>query len=97
MDAQTDALNNVLRCEMTAVNQQFIHVLALRAWGDDETAARIMQVDEVDFPNAMRIMDYLVEKGTPVTILSEHFTPGTNYNCILLSEQTIEQRLTAAI
>ncbi len=97
MDIQSDSLNGVLRCEMTAVNQQFVHVLALRQWGDDETAERIMQVDRVDFPNAMRIIDYLVETETPIGLVSDRFTPGANYRSILLSEQTIEQRLSAAI
>jgi bacterioferritin (cytochrome b1) len=97
MDTQSDSLNDVLRCEMTAVNQQFIHVLALREWGDDETADRIMQVDRVDFPNAMRIIDYLVETKTPIDLVSDRFTPGANYESILLSEQTIERRLSAAI
>ncbi|MEE8273139.1 MAG: hypothetical protein V3R88_00485, partial [Alphaproteobacteria bacterium] len=82
---------------MTAVTQQFIHVLALREWGDDETAGRIMQVDRVDFPNAMRIIDYLVETETPIGLVSDRFAPGANYRSILLSEQTIEQRLSAAI
>ena len=39
MATQAESLNDVLRWEMTAVDQQFIHVLALRQWGDDETAA----------------------------------------------------------
>ena len=97
MDTNSDSLNGVLRCEMTAVNQQFIHVLALREWGDDETAERIMQVDRVDFPNAMRIIDYLVEAETPISLVSDRFAPGTNYKSILLSEQTVEQRLSAAV
>jgi hypothetical protein len=79
------------------VNQQFIHVLALREWGDDETADRIMEVDFVDFPNAMRIIDYLVETGTPIAVGSGRFTPGTDYRSILLSEQAMELRLSAAI
>ena len=97
MDAQTDSLNDVLRCEMTAVNQQFIHFLALRKWGDDEIADRIMQVDLIDFPNAMRIIDYLVETKTPISLGPGNFTPGTGHRSILLSEQAIERQLSAAI
>ena len=97
MDTKSDSLNGVLRCELTAVIQQFIHVLALREWGDNETAERIMQVDRIDFPNAMRIVDYLVETETPNGLVSDRFTPGANYRSILLSEQTIELRLSAAI
>ena len=97
MATQSDPLTDVLRCEMTAVNQQFIHFLALREWGDDETAERIMRVDRVDFPNAMRIIDYLVETKTPIAIASGSCTPGTNYRDILLSEQTMERQISAAI
>ncbi len=97
MDTKSDSLNGVLRCELTAVIQQFIHVLALREWGDNETAERIMQVDRVDFPNAMRIIDYLVETETPIGLVSDRVAPGADYRSILLSEQTIEQRLSAAI
>ncbi len=97
MQTQSQSLNSVLRCELTAVIQQFIHVLALREWGDNETAERIMQVDRVDFPNAMRIIDYLVETETPIGLVSDRVAPGADYRSILLSEQTIEQRLSAAI
>jgi bacterioferritin (cytochrome b1) len=97
MATQSDSLNDMLRCEMTAVDQQFIHVLALRQWGDDKTAERIMQIDQVDFPNAMRIIDYLVETKTPITLASGSCTPGTSYRDILLSEQTVERQLSAAI
>ena len=87
----------LLRCELTAVNQQFIHVLALRDWGYTEVAERIMAVDYVDFPNAMRIIDYLVQERLPVQLTSERPTPGTSYNSILLSESALEQRLCATI
>lgn len=97
MATQSDSLTDVLRTEMTAVNQQFIHVLALREWGDDETAERIMRIDRVDFPNAMRIIDYVVETKTPIAIASGSCTPGTDYRSILLSEQTMERQLSAAI
>lgn len=97
MATQAESLNDVLRWEMTAVDQQFIHVLALRQWGDDETAERIMRIDRVNFPNAMRIIDYLVETKTPIAIGSASCTPGTSYKDILLSEQTIERQLSAAI
>jgi bacterioferritin (cytochrome b1) len=82
---------------MTAVNQQFIHVLALRDWGYAETAERIMEVDRADFPNAMQIIDYLVETEAPILLASDPPTPGTNHRSILVSEQAMEQRLFAAI
>ncbi len=97
MDTQSESLNKILRCEMTAVNQQFIHVLALRDWGFSETAERIMAVDYVDFPNAMRIIDHLVQTGAPIVLTADHFTPGTSLRDILISEQALEQRFVAAI
>ena len=97
MPTQSDSLNSVLRCEMTATHQQFIHILALREWGEQETAARIAQVDNVDFPNAMRIIDYMVETGTPIDLAPDPFMPGTDYRRILISERTMERRLSAAL
>ena len=97
MDTQTDSLNDLLRCELTAVHQQFIHFLALREWGDDEIADRILKTDMIDFPNAMRMIDYLVETKTPIGIGPGEFTPGTDRRSILLSEQTMERQLSAAI
>lgn len=97
MGTQTESLNKILRCEMTAVNQQFIHVLALRDWGFVETAERIMEVDYVDFPNAMRIIDHLVQTGTPIVLASGRLTPGTSHRDILVSEHALEQRLFATI
>ena len=97
LKSECEHLNRVLRCELTAVNQQFIHVLALRDWGYAEAAERIMEVDYVDFPNAMRIIDYLVRARLPVLLPSERPTPGTTYEGILVSENALEQRLLAAI
>jgi len=97
MQTQTECLNSVLRCELTAVNQQFIHILALRKWGDKETAARITQVDNIDFPNAMRIIDHMVQTKTPIDLVPGPFLPGANYRAILISEQVVERRLVAAI
>ena len=97
MDTQSESLNKILRCEMTAVNQQFIHVLALRDWGFTETAERIMAVDYIDFPNAMRIIDHLVRTGAPIVLAADHFTPGTRHRSILAAEHALEQRFFAVI
>jgi bacterioferritin (cytochrome b1) len=91
------ALIDVLRSELTAVNQQFVHVLALRTWGDTATAARIMEVDAVDFPAAMRIIDHLVDTGQEIDLRSEDVVPGDNRQAILAAEQRHEQRLAAIL
>ena len=97
MDRQAKALNQLLRCELTAVHQQFTHVLALREWGETETAARIMEVDRVDFPNAMRILAFLVETGAPLDLAPDPFVPGGGVREVLRAEQAVERRLSTAI
>ena len=97
MDEQTEALNLLLRCQLTAVNQQFTHVLALRAWGEAEIAERIMEVDMIDFPNAMGILDHLVATGTPLALAPDPFAPGQNATDVLRAEQAVERRLGAAL
>jgi len=97
MDEHADSLNRVLRDEMTAVHQQFIHILALRDWGEAEAAERIMAVDRIDFPNAMRIVDYLVETEKPVVLPPDRVVPGRDYRSILAAEWAMEQRLCATL
>ena len=91
------SLQNVLRHELNAVNQQFIHILALREWGRPDAASRIMQVDNIDFPNVMKIIDYCISNGSEMDLDPADFSPGTDYRSILVAEQIIEERLLAAI
>ena len=88
-----DLLRSLLRAELTAVNQQFIHVLALRRLGDQARAARIYEVDVVDFPNAMRILDRLAASGEPIGLPSELPEPGRPLTALLQAELRIEDRL----
>lgn len=97
MSTSPESLVELLRQELSAVNQQFFHILALRELDQQETAARIAQVDNIDFPNAMKIIDYLVSTKTPFSLGGAEFSPGTDYPSILKSEQALEQRLMAAI
>ena len=93
-------LNAVLPFELMAVQQHFIHVLILKTWSAPEVAAGIMAIDEVDLPNAMRIVDLLVSLGkTP--ILNDHPkiqidqmpTPGSTFEGIFSAERAIEVKL----
>ena len=97
MDPQIESLNRLLRCEMTAVHQQFIHVLVLRDWGETESAERIMKVDRVDFPNAMKIIDYLVSVKAPINLHGTDFKPGRTHHGILAAEFDVEQRFAEVI
>lgn len=88
-----DALRKLLRAELTAVNQQFIHVLALKRLGHDAMADRIYEVDVVDFPNAMRIIDHLVALDGDVHLPLEMPQPGFPMTGLLQAELQIEARM----
>ncbi len=95
--AVSAALNRLLRAELTAVNQQSVHLLALRRWGGAELEARIRDVDREDFPATLEIIEHLVAAGLPLTIASEGFVPGAFERAILLAEQRAEAGLVAAV
>ena len=90
------ALNRLLRAELTAVNQQSVHLLALRCWGSRELEARIRDVDRADFPATLAIIDHMVAVGLPITIESEGFAAGATERAILLAEQRAEASLASA-
>ncbi len=97
-------LEAILRVELEAVQQHFIHVLMLKVWGDDDLAAAITAADEVDLPNAMRLVDLLVADGTaPALALDSgcfvtHMPkPGGTPDEIIAAEIRVERRLTDAL
>ena len=55
MPNDTSDLDAVLAWQLAAVEQHFIHILTLKAWGDEEIARAIAAVDEVDLSNALRL------------------------------------------
>ena len=92
--------NRVLGVQLAAVQQHFIHVLMLRVWNEKAVADRIMSIDAVDLPNAMRIVDHVVSTGRPPTLASDHRTlagdmpgPGENLNAVYAAEERLEYRL----
>jgi len=92
--------NLVLGLQLTAVQQHFIHVLMLRAWGEEAAAERIASIDAVDLPNAMRIVDYVVSTGHVPTLASDHRTlaenmpePGDGLNAVWAAETKLEFRM----
>jgi len=97
MQTDPDALLDLLRCELDATNQQFVHILALGLWGEKEAVKRITEVDDVDFSNAMRIIDYLLATNTPISLPAGGFVPGTDYASILVAEREMEVRMAAAL
>lgn len=91
--AERLALKRLLRTQLTAVNQQFVHILALRGWGETEAAERIAAIDSVDFPVAMKIMGHLVAVGEPLGLGCADFAPGDTLPEICAAELEIERRM----
>lgn len=92
MTLDSRLLHQLLRFQLDATHQQFMHVLALRQWQDHDAAARITALDDIDFPGAMRIIDHLVAQQIPVTLTPANFSPGQDYATILRAEQELEKR-----
>ena len=70
-EAVLRSFSRVLRLQLAAVQQHFIHVLQLRAWKEEAVADRITSIDAVDLPNAMRIVDCLVSTGHLPSLASD--------------------------
>lgn len=92
MTPSQESLKQILSLQLTAVNQQFTHILALRRWGLAATAKRIAAVDYVDFPVAMKIIDYLVASDVALDMQPPGFAPGACEQSILRAEQDLERR-----
>ena len=97
-------LNNVLPLQLMAVQQHFIHVIILKCWGAHEISQGIITIDEVDLPNAMKIVDLLVKFGNPPEIgfslqsqLDQMPAAGNSYTNIFTAERFIEKRLVCAL
>ena len=58
-----DHLNAVLRWDLTAVDQYFLHIMVWHAWGDGDTARDVARVNNADVANAMRVLDQIVTTG----------------------------------
>ncbi|MCY4451050.1 MAG: hypothetical protein OXC01_03785 [Immundisolibacterales bacterium] len=72
-------LSRVLRLQLAAVQQHFIHVPPLGAWKEEAVADRIVAIDAVDLPNAMRIVNCRVSTGHLLALFStrEAWTPAS--------------------
>ena len=90
-------LLDILRAELDATNHQFTHILVLQHRGQETEAARITEIDNIDFVNAMRIVDHLVAGGSPFTLDEPVFAPGADLPAILQAEKASEKRLLTAL
>ncbi|MEM7225526.1 MAG: hypothetical protein AAF495_21290 [Pseudomonadota bacterium] len=97
MSAEPTDLNAVLAWQLAAVEQHFIHVLTLKAWGDEESIRAIAAVDEVDLPNALRILDLMVSNGHLPDLGACRISPGASHGEIFAAERRIEAELSAAL
>jgi bacterioferritin (cytochrome b1) len=92
MKNDLENLTRLLRIELTAVHQQFFHMLALRQWNNKDLLRRITEVDTEDFRNAMQIIDLLVSRELPITLASHQFCPGSDIASVAKAEFRIEQK-----
>ncbi len=90
MSADHAKLGALLRIELTAVHQQFFHILTLQQWHEKTIVARLTAVDVEDFKNAMQIIDQLVAEGCSMYLESHRFTPGSDIVAILRAEHRLE-------
>lgn len=94
---ETIDLLRLLRAELTAVHQQFCHMLALRQWERSELLDRITAIDTVDFKNAMLIIDLLVSRQAKISLPSHQLRPGPDIASIVSSELLMERHLQEVI
>ena len=94
------SLSRVLRAQLAAVQQHFIHVLLLRTWREEAVADRITSIDAVDLPNAMRIVDSLVSAGHLPALAGDRATlardtpePGASPGAVVAAELALDLRL----
>ena len=99
-EAVLRSFSRVLRLQLAAVQQHFIHVLLLRAWKEEAVADRITSIDAVDLPNAMRIVDCLVSAGHLPALASDRETlagdmpqPGASLDAVFAAELELDLRL----
>ena len=50
-------------------------------------------VDDIDFPNAMKVVDYLVENRAPIEIAGDTFQPGYDLPSAMAAEAEMESRM----
>ncbi len=92
MDIELDSLKTLLRTELTAVHQQFFHILVLRQRRHHgELLDRIVAIDQQDFRNAMQIIDLLVYRQVPIDLPTQRFFPGSDVASILAAEFQVER------
>ncbi len=88
-----EPLTRLLRVELTAVHQQFFHMLALKQWKNEEELGRVTEIDTEDFQNAMQIIDTLVSRKQPIHLGAHQFVPGSDLATVLYAENRMEEQV----
>lgn len=97
MDPVTASLTRLARAQLTAVNQQFSHMLILHQWGRHSVAEAIKRADDADFASSMAVLEHLVERGRDFEISGEPVAIGRDEAHIIEIEMASEARLSGAI
>lgn len=92
-ETENQRLQELLTALVSAVSQQFFHILLLRRRDEAELAQKIAEIDDEDFKNAMHIIDLLVLRGVPVGIGQHTVAPALGTRSILQAELAMEDRL----
>ncbi len=104
MRSHDSFIMQALRLQLAAVKQHFTHVLILEARGDKANAASINDIDSIDLPNAMQVVEHLVAQAQPfelcrtkAELLQSMPMPGFSDADIIASERRLEGALGQAI
>lgn len=81
-----EGLHELSKYLLTAVSQQFFHMLILRSRDERDIHNQLRRVDDVDFPTAMQIIGALVANGAPLTIEKHFVKPAYSTAAILRAE-----------
>lgn len=97
MDPITASLTRLTRAQLTAVNQQFSHMLILHQWGRHDVAEAIKRADDRDFASSMAMIEHLVGSDHEFELSGEPVAIGRDEAQIIEIERASEARLSAAI
>ena len=78
LEADAPDLLRLLAGQLAAVSQHFLHILQLRKAGEQDLAARINEVDQEDFKNAMLIIDLMIAHDMPIVVAEHRISPGAD-------------------
>ena len=97
LEADAPDLLRLLAGQLAAVSQHFLHILKLRKAGEKHLAARINEVDQEDFKNAMLIIDLMIAHDMPIVVAEHRISPGADVRSMVHGEIIMERHLSAVM